>query len=236
MMHRARRSFHGVPVRASGCYRSAAPWALRFALTLTLTAPYYASVRAAGGKAGSCAIEPAFTADLIKFRGLNGADPILADSVRGRVVLLVNTASYCGYTKQLRGLEALHQRYGARGLSVIGIPCNDFGGQEPDAEDKIAGFYANDFGVTFPVAGKYSVAGGEAHALYLHLAHKLGDAGVPPWNFHKYMLGRGGDIVGLFDPSVDPLDASITEAIERELAEPIPAAVAALMRGERTEL
>ena len=202
-----------------GFLRSAAPLALA-ALSLSGSATY---ARAAS----TCALEPKATVDLAKFRGLAGGPSIHPDMLRGRVVLLVNTASYCGYTKQLTSLEALHQRFGSRGLTVIGIPCNDFGGQEPDGEEKIAAFYSKEHAVTFPLTAKYAVAGGESHPFYLHMAHKLGDAGIPPWNFHKYLLGRKGDLVGLFDPSIDPLDAQIVDTIEKELAEeggPVPAA------------
>jgi len=173
--------------------------------------------------AGSCAIEPAASVDLLKFRGLAGAPPILPAALRGRAVLVVNTASHCGYTKQLAGLQALHERFGARGLAVVGVPCNDFGGQEPDAEEIVAAFYARAFNVSFPLAAKTSVVGGEAHAFYLHLQHKLGDAGAPPWNFHKYLLGRAGDVVALFDPSVDPLDAAVVAAVEDALGPEAPA-------------
>lgn len=200
-----------------GFFRSTVPFVALAALSLSGIVPF---ARASS----SCAIEPNASVDLVKFRGLAGSPSILPDSLQGRVVLLVNTASYCGYTKQLTSLETLHQRYKARGLTVIGIPCNDFGGQEPDSEEKIAAFYAKDHGVTFPLTAKYSVAGGDSHPFYLHMAHKLGDAGVPPWNFHKYLLGRKGDIVGLFDPSIDPLDAQIIQTIEKELEEQVPVA------------
>ena len=147
--------------------------------------------------ASSCAIEPAASVDLIKFRGLAGGAPIVPAALRGRAVLVVNTASYCGYTKQLASLQALHERFAPAGLVVLGVPSNDFGGQEPDAEEKVRATYADAWGVTFPLAGKTPVTGGEAHAFYLHLQHKLGDAGAPPWNFMKYLLGRAGDVVGM---------------------------------------
>ena len=169
--------------------------------------------------ASSCAIEPRASVDLLKFRGLGGGAPIHPDALRGRPVLVVNTASYCGYTKQLTSLQRLHELYDARGLVVLGVPSNDFGAQEPDAEEKIRAFYEREHGVQFPLTAKVAVSGGDAHAFYLHLQHKLGDAGAPAWNFMKYLVGRKGDVIALFDPSIDPLDPSVVQAVEHALEE-----------------
>jgi glutathione peroxidase len=193
---------------------------MRLVALVAATAP--SARRAAARAASSCAVEPRASVDLLKFRGLAGAPPILPDALRGRAVLVVNTASHCGYTPQLASLQALHVRFAARGLVVLGVPSNDFGAQEPDAEPVVREFYERAHGVRFALTAKTAVTGGEAHAFYLHLQHKLGDAGAPAWNFMKYLLGRGGDVVALFEPSIDPLDAAVVEAVEAALAQPAP--------------
>jgi glutathione peroxidase len=159
----------------------------------------------------------------LKFRGLAGGPPILPSSLAGRVALIVNTASYCGYTPQLKSLQALHERFSPAGLAVVGVPCNDFGAQEPDEEPAIRAAYAERYGVAFPLTAKYSVVGGEAHPFFLHLQHRLGDAGAPHWNFQKYLVGKDGQIAGLFDPSMDPLAEEVVHAIEDALQAEVPA-------------
>jgi glutathione peroxidase len=193
----------------------------RSLLTLGITLGSRFSSTAAA--AGTCAHD-AVPGALLKFRGLAGAPPISPSALAGKAVLVVNTASYCGYTPQLAALQQLHERYAARGLVVLGVPSNDFGAQEPDAEPAIAQRYAAaPFGVRFPLAAKYAVSGGEAHPFFLHLQHKLGDAGAPHWNFQKYLVGRDGQIAGLFDPSMDPLLPEVLEAVEGALAAAAPA-------------
>jgi len=140
------------------------------------------------------------------------------ETFSGKVTLIVNTASYCGYTPQLTALQTLHERYSSRGLVVLGVPCNDFGAQEPDSEDKILETYSGPpYHVRFPLTSKYSVTGGDPHPFYLHLQHKLGDAGAPHWNFQKYLVGKDGQIAGLFEPGMNPLDPELLEAIEMSL-------------------
>lgn len=183
----------------------------------TLGSRLSTSTAAAAG--GSTCAHDAVPGALLKFKGLAGAPPIAPAALAGKVVFIVNTASYCGYTPQLASLQQLHERYAARGLVVLGVPSNDFGAQEPDAEPAIAARYAGaPFGVRFPLAAKYAVSGGEAHPFFLHLQHKLGDAGAPHWNFQKYLVGRDGQIAGLFDPSMDPLLPEVLEAVEGALA------------------
>jgi glutathione peroxidase len=136
----------------------------------------------------------------------------------GKVVVVVNTASYCGFTPQYKGLESLHSRYQARGLVVLGFPSNDFGGQEPGADKEIAAFCENTFGVKFPMFSKTRVstqAGASVNPLYVELAKRSGQ--VPRWNFHKYVLSRDGQTVLSFASEVDPLDRSMTSAIEKLL-------------------
>jgi glutathione peroxidase len=136
----------------------------------------------------------------------------------GRVVLVVNTASFCGYTPQYKSLEALHARYAARGLTVLGFPSNDFGNQEPGANRQIADFCENTFGVRFPMFVKTRVApGGTAvHPLYAELARRTGQA--PRWNFHKYLIARDGSSVVSHASDVDPAGAAFVRDVERLLS------------------
>ena len=188
---------------------------VRVGLTSLLLGAFPRAARSASS--GSCPLD-AHPGSLLRFRGLAGGAPILPSSLAGRPALIVNTASYCGYTPQLKSLQALHERFSPRGLAVVGVPCNDFGAQEPDEEPAILAAYRAQYGVTFPLAAKYSVVGGEAHPFFLHLQHRLGDAGAPHWNFQKYLVGRDGQIAGLFDPSMDPLLPEVLEAVEGALA------------------
>ena len=137
---------------------------------------------------------------------------------RGRPVLLVNTASFCGFTPQYEGLQALWERYRDRGLVVLGVPSNDFGGQEPKGEAEIKQFCEANYRVDFPMTAKQVVGGAGAHPLYRWIADSLGEAALPRWNFHKYLLSREGAIVGTWPSQVAPLDDPIIEAIEQALA------------------
>lgn len=134
----------------------------------------------------------------------------------GRVLLIVNTASYCGFTPQYEGLEKLYARYAARGLVVLGFPSNDFGAQEPGDAQQIGELCFNTYGVKFPMFGKTTVKGPQANPLYLSLAQATGQA--PGWNFHKYLVDRQGRAIGSFGSRVEPLDPKLTAAIERALA------------------
>jgi glutathione peroxidase len=123
----------------------------------------------------------------------------------GRVVLVVNTASECGYTPQYEGLEALYKRYQKRGLVVVGFPSNDFGGQEPGSNQQVAEFCRLNYGVTFPMFEKTVVSGPKAHPFYAALAQRSGS--VPRWNFHKYLIDRNGTHVVGFGSGVAPGDS-----------------------------
>lgn len=138
----------------------------------------------------------------------------------GRVLLVVNTASFCGYTPQYEGLEALHARFAQRGLVVLGFPSNDFN-QEPANNKSIADFCFNTYGVKFPMFAKTSVVGQTAHPFFAALARASGQA--PKWNFHKYLVDRDGKVVASFPSAVAPLDRRLTERIE-QLLERGPAA------------
>ena len=134
----------------------------------------------------------------------------------GRVVLVVNTASYCGFTGQYAGLEALYRRYQARGLVVLGFPSNDFGRQEPGSNQAIADFCENTFGVKFPMFSKTVVVGSNAHPLYQQLAQRSGER--PGWNFHKYLVARDGQAVQSFTSAMAPDHPAIVREIEKLLS------------------
>jgi len=146
-----------------------------------------------------------------------GGGPMPTAGYRGRVVLLVNTASRCGFTKQYRGLEALWRRYKDQGLVVLGVPSNDFGGQEPGSNDEIKRFCAATFDVTFPLADKQVVAGPGAHPLYRWAAARTGTLGTPNWNFHKILIGRDGRLIDWFS-ALSGTGRKLDRAIEAALA------------------
>jgi glutathione peroxidase len=134
----------------------------------------------------------------------------------GKVVLVVNTASYCGFTPQYEGLEALYAKYAPRGLVVLGFPSNDFGQQEPGDDKQIADFCFNTFGVRFPMFGKSSVKGKDANPLHAALTRTTGTA--PGWNFHKYLIDRQGRAIASFGSEVKPTSATLVAAVEKALA------------------
>lgn len=135
-------------------------------------------------------------------------------------MLVVNTASYCGFTSQYDELEQLQRQYSAKGFNVLGFPSNDFGKQEPKSNKEIADFCNNTFGVKFPMFAKSTVKGDMANPLYKQLTKASGEQ--PGWNFHKYLIDRNGKVVGTFKSGVSPLSPEITQAIRRALdAHPI---------------
>ena len=138
----------------------------------------------------------------------------------GKVLLVVNTASYCGFTPQYKGLEALYAKYRERGLVVLGFPSNDFGKQEPGSSKEIADFCYNTYGVQFPMFAKSSVKGKEANPLHAELAKITGYQ--PKWNFTKYLIDRNGKVVDHYSSMVKPDDKDLVAAIEKLLAEPAP--------------
>ena len=135
---------------------------------------------------------------------------------RGKVVLIVNTASYCGYTHQYEGLEALYRKYKSRGLVVVGFPSNDFGGQEPGSNKEIAEFCRLTYGVEFPMFEKSSVTSIKTNPLYAELLARTGQS--PKWNFHKYLVDRDGKQVTSFGTRVEPDNGDLVSAVERMLA------------------
>lgn len=138
----------------------------------------------------------------------------------GKVLLVVNTASFCGYTRQYEGLERLHERFRARGFAVLGFPSNDFGAQEPGSSRQIAEFCENTFGVRFPMFVKTRVTGADAEPLFAELARQTGS--VPRWNFHKYLISRDGSVVAGYPSATDPSDRELVAAIERAVRAPRP--------------
>jgi glutathione peroxidase len=151
-----------------------------------------------------------------EFVSIDG-EPLPLAAWRGRPVLIVNTASFCGYTPQYRDLEALWQRYRDQGLVVLGVPSNDFGRQEPGSSEEIQNFCTTHYSIDFPLTEKCRVIGGAAHPFYRWVADTLGEAGTPRWNFHKYLVGPGGQLTGAWPAQVPPDDRSITGEIERLL-------------------
>lgn len=155
---------------------------------------------------------------------LDAALPTLTDDTpapicqyRGKVLLVVNTASQCGYTPQYEGLEKLYKRYKDKGLVVLGFPSNDFGAQEPGSNQEIAKFCEANYGVSFPMFGKTSVAKGAVNPFYEKLAASSGTR--PGWNFHKYLVDRRGARALSFDTRIEPSDPKLVKEIERLLAE-----------------
>lgn len=156
------------------------------------------------------------TAYAFTFKGLDG-DDILLSSYAGRPLLVVNTASQCGYTPQYAGLQQLWTRYRDRGLIVLGVPSNDFGGQEPGGKSEIHATAQGTYHVTFPITEKVVVKGKDAHPFYRWAAADH-PREAPRWNFHRYLIGRDGQLKAAFPSSVEPTDPLVIAAIERELA------------------
>jgi glutathione peroxidase len=144
--------------------------------------------------------------------------PMPLAEFKGRVVLLVNTASECGYTGQYEGLEELWLANKDKGLVVIGVPSNDFGGQEPGTASEIASFCKLNYGVTFPLAEKVAVKGKDSTPLYKWAGEQAGPEGRPKWNFHKYLFDRDGHFVAWFSTQAKPLGPKITSAVKKALA------------------
>lgn len=133
----------------------------------------------------------------------------------GKPILLVNTASKCGFTPQYQGLQALWSAYQARGLMVIGLPCNDFGSQEPGAAEDIKAFCASNYGVSFPMAAKLHARGPQAHPLFTWLAQQGGMLSRPRWNFYKYLIDRDGSLRTWFSSVTRPMSGRMRTAIDR---------------------
>ncbi len=155
----------------------------------------------------------------IPLKDINGKDTSLK-AYAGKVLLIVNVASQCGATPQYAGLEALHKEYGARGFTVLGFPCNDFGAQEPGTASDIKQFCSTNYKVTFPLFEKVRInEGSEQHPLYAALTGKSSPhPGPVTWNFCKFLIGRDGKLAARFDTGTEPDDSALTKAIEKALA------------------
>jgi glutathione peroxidase len=153
-----------------------------------------------------------------RFKRLQDEAPQDLCQYAGKVLLVVNTASLCGFTGQYEGLERLFARLGPRGLVVLGFPSNDFGQQEPGSDKQIADFCFNTYAVKFPMFSKTTVVGKGAHPLFVALAQATGKP--PAWNFHKLLVGRDGQLIAAFGPRTDPQAPEIVSAVEAALAAP----------------
>jgi glutathione peroxidase len=160
------------------------------------------------------------TAHDFDFKTIDG-QPLPLTKFKDKVVLVVNTASKCGLTPQYDGLEKLYTDYKDKGLVVLGVPCNQFMGQEPGTPDEIAEFCSTNYSVTFPITEKVDVNGAQRHPLYAELtqvADAEGHTGDIRWNFEKFLVGRDGEVLARFGPQVDPEAPEVVEAVEKALA------------------
>ena len=182
------------------------------ALLLLLTAMQFA--KAAPASSPSCSPLLSHT-----FPRLQDEAPQNLCQYQGKVILAVNTASFCGFTSQYEGLEKLYAKYKDRGLVVLGFPSNDFGQQEPGSNKEIADFCKNTYDVKFPMFAKSSVSGSNPNPLFKMLIAKTGT--TPKWNFYKYLIDRNGNVVDAFSSMTKPTSSSITNQIEKLLGEKI---------------
>jgi glutathione peroxidase len=144
--------------------------------------------------------------------------PVQLNAYAGKVLLVVNVASYCGYTPQYKGLESLYQKYRNQGFEVLGFPCNDYGMQEPDGNDKIRQFCETRYGVTFPLFDKVHAKGSQQHPLYARLTQTEPQGDVS-WNFEKFLVNKKGEVVARYKSAVAPDAPELINAIERELSQ-----------------
>ncbi|CAO3414972.1 glutathione peroxidase [Azospirillum doebereinerae] len=147
------------------------------------------------------------------FKGIDG-QPLPLAQFAGKAILVVNTASQCGFTPQYKGLEALWERYRERGLVVVGVPSDDFGGQEPGNAAVIKDFCEVNYKIDFPLADKTAVSGDDAHPFYRWAANEMGFVAKPRWNFHKYLVGTDGKLTAWFSSVTDPESDKVRDAIE----------------------
>jgi glutathione peroxidase len=180
---------------------------------LFLMATNTVSAETAETKSGNNAYDFSFTT-------LVGHHPLPLSSFRGKVLIIVNTASKCGFTPQYAALEKLYEQYKDKGLVILGVPANDFGSQEPGTEQEIANFCQLNFGVSFPMTAKEVVSGKNAHPFYLWAKKKLGFGSAPKWNFHKYIINRKGELVTYFYSTTSPESKRFVKAVENALNEP----------------
>ena len=154
------------------------------------------------------------------FDALMGHASFALSDYNGKVIMVVNTASQCGFTGQYQGLEELYQKYKDRGFVVVGVPSNDFGSQEPGSHEEIADFCKINYGVSFPMTAKYHVRGDKAHPFYIWAKKELGFGTAPKWNFHKYIIDRHGQLVDYFHSITSPTSSRVTKTVEKYLNAP----------------
>lgn len=205
------------------------------ALVLSACQPAAAQVDPATEAARSAAVRAAVQQQMTRFSAAPAATPadngsayqfsfdglmlprVPMTAFRGEVVLVVNTASRCGFTPQYEGLQQIYSEYHGRGFEIVGVPSNDFMGQEPGTSEQIADFCRLNYGVTFPMAAKVDVVGAHRHPFYAWAQSQIGNAAVPQWNFHKILIGRDGRVITAFGTRTTPTDASVRQAIEAAL-------------------
>ena len=180
------------------------------AFSMTLLATTASAVTATEAEQQGSAYDFSFTS-------IDGK-PMPLSAYQGKTLLVVNTASFCGFTQQYKGLQALYEKYEAKGFVVVGVPSNDFGGQEPGSTKEIKDFCEGAFGITFPLTEKVPVTGAAAHPFYQWAVATLGPKSAPGWNFHKYLVGRDGRIVSSFYSGAAPDSKEVVAAVEQELA------------------
>jgi len=190
----------------------------------SLVSAVVAAAASLGAAAGDVAAKDApypnaarLTASDFTLTGIDGT-PLPLRQFAGKAILLVNTASFCGFTPQYEGLQALYDRYRARGLVVVGVPSGDFLGQEHKANKDIKTFCETRFNISFPMAEKAHVKGSKALPVYQWARTVLGKDGVPGWNFHKLLIGRDGRLVAGYGSRTTPQDKTLVAAVERALA------------------
>ena len=151
------------------------------------------------------------------FKTLVGEEPLPLSQFKGKVILIVNTASQCGFTSQYDGLKKIYEKYKDQGLVILGVPSNDFGSQETVSNAEVAQFCELNYGITFPMASKEVVSGDGAHPFYIWAKKTLGFGTAPKWNFHKYLVNRKGELIDYFHSTTSPEAKNLVEAIEKEL-------------------
>ena len=198
--------------------KSLAQLCLISSLTMLASASAFAQAPAATAPAAAPVAAPGSCPAILKqtFKRLQDEAPQDLCQYSGKVILVVNTASYCGFTNQYEGLEAMYAKYGSKGLVVLGFPSNDFGQQEPGSSKEIADFCYNTYGVKFPMFSKSVVSGASPNPLYVNLIKITGK--TPAWNFHKYLIDRNGKVIESFPSKVTPTDKQLVSAVEKALA------------------
>ena len=152
----------------------------------------------------------------LKINDINNKVVNLSD-FKGKIILLVNVASKCGFTKQYTGLQELYEKYKDKGLIVLGVPSNQFGGQEPGTNNEIKDFCETNFNITFPITSKFDVKGDNAHPIYLWAKENYGNSAIPKWNFHKILINKMGKIEDTFPSFTKPTSKKIIKKIEEIL-------------------